>query len=72
MVKDIQTVNVHKDLGVLVDITLRFHMHVRSIVNGTSVFAANLLRATVCKSGDCMISLFTIHVRPLSEYYSCL
>ena len=70
--RDIQMVNVHKDLGILVDTSLRFHMHVRSVVNGASGLAANLLRATVCRSSHFMLSLFTTHIRPLLEYCSCL
>ena len=69
---DIQKVNAHKDLGVLVDTSLRFHMHIKTTVNKAAGLAANLLKATICRSQNFMLNLFITHVRPLLEYCSCL
>ena len=69
---DIQRVNDHKDLGVLVDTSLRFHMHTKSIANKAAGLAANLLKATICRTQNFMLTLFITHVRPLLEYCSCL
>lgn len=64
-------VTSHKDLGVTIDSSLRFHLHIRSIVNKASGLSTNLLRSTLCRSPDFMISLYKTHIRPLLEYSSC-
>ena len=70
--KDLHKVNAHKDLGVMVDNSLRFHMHIRSIANKASGLAANFLKATICRSRSFMMTLFITHGRTLLEYCSCL
>ena len=67
----ISVVTSHKDLGVTIDSSLRFHLHIRSIVNKASGLSANLLRSTLCRSPDFMVSLYKTHIRPLLEYSSC-
>ena len=61
-----------RDLGVLVDSTLRFHLHIRATVNRASGLAANLLRSTLCRSQPFMITMYKTHIRPLLEYASCV
>ena len=68
----IAAVSSAKDLGVLVDSTLRFHLHIRTIVNKASGLAANLLRSTLCRSQPFMITMYKTHIRPLLEYASCV
>ena len=68
----ISMVTSHKDLGVTIDSSLRFHLHIRSIVNKASGLSTNLLRSTLCRSPDFMISLYKTHIRPLLEYSSCV
>ena len=63
-------VSHHRDLGVLVDPSLRFHLHIRSIVNKASGVSANLLKSTLCRDRNFMLTLYTTHIRPLLEYAS--
>ena len=69
---DIQKVNAHKDLGVLVDSSLRFQLNIKAIANKAAGLAANLLKAIICISQKFMLTLVITHVRPLLEYCSCL
>ena len=60
----------HRDLGVLVDVSLRFHLHVNSVVQRATSLINQLLRATVCRAPDFMVTLFVSHIRPLIDYCS--
>ena len=66
------TVSSHKDLGVVVDQSLRFHEHVQKLVSKASSLASNLLRSTVNRSPEFMVKLFVSHVRPILDYCSCV
>ncbi len=68
----IPMVTSHKDLGVTVDTTLRFHIHIRGIVNKASGLSVNFLRSTLCRSRNFMLTLLTTHIRPLLEFSSCV
>ena len=68
----LKCVNSHKDLGVVVDTSLRFHSHVRTTAQKAGGLASGLLRATVCRSAEFMVSLFVAHIRPLIDYASCV
>ena len=59
---ELRLVQSHKDLGVTVDCTLKFHGHVDIIVNKANAFANQLLRATVNRSRDFMLTLFVSHI----------
>jgi hypothetical protein len=65
-------VEAHKDLGVLVDTTLRFHQHIRNVAGKAGGLASSLMRSTVCREPEFMVSLFVAHVRPLLDYASCV
>ena len=67
--EDFRLVNLHRDLGVTVDCQLKFHIHVGVIVNKASL-VNQLLRSTVCRSHELMVTLFVSHVRPLLDYCS--
>lgn len=68
----ITRVDKHKDLGVLVDSCLRFHPHIRSVVNKAAGMSANFLKSTLCRSQVFMQTLYKTHIRPLLEYASCV
>ena len=68
----IQVVQSHTDLGVLVDSDLKFHKHVTSTVCKAAGLTQNLLKSTVCRSPDFMMTLFSTHIRPIIEYCSCV
>ena len=60
----------HRDLGVLIDTSLKFHDHIRDTVfkaNGTSI---NLLKSTICRSPAFMTTLFVTHIRPILDFCS--
>jgi len=59
-------VHSHKDLGVVVDSSLRFHDHARATAQKAGGLASNLLKSTVCRSPEFMVSLFIAHIRPLT------
>lgn len=66
----INIVSSHKDLGVTVDNTLRFHVHIRQIVNKAAGLSSNILKTTLCRSEHFMKTLLISHIRPLLEYAS--
>jgi len=68
----LEFVQSHKDLGVLVDTGLRFHLHIRAVVGQASGLANNMLRSTVNRSPEFMILLFTSHIRPILDYCSAV
>ena len=65
-------VTAHRDLGVNVDTSLRFHHHIRVVAAKAGGLANCLLRSTVCRSPEFMLSLYVAHIRPLIEYASCV
>ena len=67
---ELKLVTSHKDLGVVVDSDLKFHSHVRETAHKAGGLAHNLIRATVCRSPEFMVSLFTMHIRPIIDYCS--
>ena len=68
----IRVVPSHPDLGVLVDSSLKFHGHISATVHKAAGLSQNLLRSTVCRSPDFMLTLFRTHIRPVIEYCSCV
>ena len=60
----------HRDLGVVVDVNLKFHYHVASLVGRAGGIASALLTGTVNRSPSFMKSVFISHVRPLLEFSS--
>ena len=68
--QDLEFVGNCKDLGVIVDVKLRFHEHVRCVVGRASGLIGNLLRSTVCRTPDFMLTLYVTHIRPVIDYCS--
>lgn len=68
----IREVQSHPDLGLLVDCDLKFHLHVTSTVQKAAGLAQNLIKSTVCRKPEFMMSLFRSHIRPILEYCSCV
>ena len=61
-----------RDLGIMVDSKLRFHVHIDGIVGKVGAMMSNLLRSTICRSKEFMVKLWVSHIRPLMEYGSCV
>ena len=56
----------------LVNVSLKFHEHIASVVHKASGLSHNFMKSTVCRSRDFMLVLLKTHVRPVLEYASCL
>ena len=50
----------------------KFHSHAHDVAQKAGSLAQNLLRSTVCLSPDFMVTLFTLHVCPIIDYFSSL
>ena len=68
----LEIVTCHKDLGVVIDTGLKFHCHVSELVRNAAGLSSSLLRATVNRSPEFMITLFVTHIRPIVDYCSTL
>ena len=51
-----------RDLGVLVDSTLRFHTHVRHVISRAWGLASSLLCSTLCRSTEFMSNVYMAHI----------
>jgi hypothetical protein len=67
---ELQFSEAHRDLGVLVDTKLKFHVHVRDVVRKAAGLCNSLLRSTVNRTPQFMVTLFVTHVRPILDYCS--
>jgi len=65
-------VNVAKDLGILVDSRLKFECHINKIVARASARANLIHKCFLSKDTANMTRAFTVYVRPLLEYASCV
>ena len=67
---EIAVVTSHRDLGVVVDTSLRFHLHVADVVRRANGVVFNILRSTECRSSEFMRQVFISHIRPLLDFGS--
>ena len=58
----------HRDLRVVIDKELKFHCHIRALQR----LVNSLLRSTVNRRSDFMITLFASHIRLILDYCSCI
>ena len=63
-------VESYRDLGIIVDKKLKFHSHVLNTVQKCIGLSNQLLRSTICRSAQFMISMFVSNIRPILEYGS--
>ena len=61
-------VESHKDLGIVVDVGLRFHLHVSRVVRKANGLLNQLLSGTVCRESGFMVTLFVSHIRPMMDF----
>ena len=61
-----------RDLGNLVDSSLKFHLHIREVFSKVSGVANNILKSTVCRTPEFMVQVFTSHIRPIIDFCSVL
>ena len=68
--EEVKFVSSCKDLGITVDKSLKFHVHVGVVVGRAGAMMGELLRSTVCRSKEFMIVLYVSHIRPILDYCS--
>ena len=68
----LQKVTLYKDLGVWIEPSLRFHKHLQVITGRANALVSQMLRGTLCRSKNFMLTVFVAHVRPILEYCSVL
>ena len=66
----ISSVDVMKDLGVMMDSTLKFNAHIDHIVAKARRRAYLIRKCFVSRDPDLLIRAFNVYVRPLLEYAS--
>ena len=62
--------NSFRDLGILVDSSLKFHLHINEVCSKANRIANYILRGTICRSSDFMIQVFITHIRPIIDFGS--
>ena len=70
--RELSSVQSYRDLGVIVDSSLKFHNHVRLVAGKAGGLMSELLRSTLCRSEKFMMTLYTSHIRPIMDYCSCV
>ena len=63
---------IHADLGIRIERSLKFHHHIRSRVNVAGALTTNLLSSTKCRDQDFILNIYISHIRPQLEYGSPL
>ena len=63
-------VHTYKNLGVIIDSKPRFNEHIRVVVGKAGGLMNELLRSTVCRNREFMVTLFVSHFRPIIDYCS--
>ena len=66
------TCESQKDLGVMIDTSLKYHEHITSVAHKAAGLCQSFLKATVCRTPDFLLFFFITHVRPIVEYASCI
>ena len=69
---DLEVVTHHRDLRVVVNRDLKFPNHVDELVHKAAGLSISLLRATVNRSPELMVTLFVTHIRPILDSCSCV
>ena len=67
---ELQLVQSQKDLGVLIDSSLKFHLHIFAAAGKAAGLDNQILRSTFHWSCSFMVSNFISHIRPILDYCS--
>ena len=65
-------VDSYKDLGIIFDSGLKFHIRINAMLGKAGLMINNLLRSTVCRCIEFMLTLYVSHICPIIEYGSCV
>ena len=56
----------------MIDSGLEFHAHINFVISKAGTKINNLLRSTVCRSVEFMLTFYVSHNCPIIEYGSCV
>ena len=62
----------YKVLGLRVDSGLKFQAYNNVVIGKAGAMVNKLLRSTVCRSIEIMLTLYVSHIRPIIKYGSCV
>ena len=62
----------YKDLGIIIYSGLEFYAHINAVIGKAGAMINNLLQSIVCCSVEFMLTLYVSHIRPITEYKSCV
>ena len=65
-------VGSYKDLGITIDSGLKFHAYINAVIDKAGAMINDLLRSTVCRSVEFMLTLYISRIIPIIEYGSCV
>ena len=63
---------VSTDLGLIIEINLKFHSYANSKISNISYVTTNLLSCTLNRDSKFILNIYLTHVRPLIDYASSL
>ena len=66
----IPNVDDFRDLGIRIDSSLKFHLHIGEIVKRANGVSYGILKGTACRSPSFMREVFITHIRPILEWGS--
>ena len=62
----------HSDLGIAIDIDLKFHVHITNKVNIANALTTNIFSCTLCRDKSFLLNIYRSIIRPQLEYGSPL
>ena len=68
----IETVNSHRDLGVMVDDRLKFHGHIQRKIGYLHSLTTSILGCTLNQDSAFLMPIYKSHIRPKLEYGACV
>jgi len=68
----VNTVSKVRDLGVIVDSSLKFNSHISYIVAKANFRASLIHKCFVSRNPEILLRAFKVYVRPLIEYAKCV
>ena len=65
-------VDSYKDLGITIDSGFKFHAYINAVIGKACATISSLLRRTVCRSIEFILTYYVSHIRPLIECGNCV
>ena len=61
-------VDSYKDLEITIDSGLKSHVDINAVIGKSGAMINNLVRSTVCRSVEFLLTLYISYFRPINEY----